>query len=206
MTEQSTPPASSGGYRTSWGTVLIATAISVALVAMMAYAAFFSGAAAQEADRSAVASRLQKVGSVAIGQAAPAAEEKAPAADAKAADAKEGGDAKAADAKSDDGAKAAEGTKTADAGSGSSGAALDMEAGQKLYKSTCDMCHGAGVGGAPRLGNKDDWAPRIAAGMDSMMNIALNGKGGMPKRGTAPASVSDEVLRAAVQYMADSAK
>ena len=192
-------PSNTTEYRTSWGAVGITAVISLALVALMGYAAFCQGSqvsAAGQGDRQTALERVQKVGSVTIG-AAPAAAEESKAADAAPAAAEE---AKAADA------APAAAEETADAAPAVGGTTLDMEAGQKLYKSTCDMCHGAGVGGAPRLGNKDDWAPRIAAGMDSMMNIALNGKGGMPKRGTAPASVSDDVLRAAVQYMADSAK
>ncbi len=77
-------------------------------------------------------------------------------------------------------------------------AAIDP-AGEKLYKSVCFACHAAGVAGAPKLGDKDAWAPLIAAGMDSMLSIAINGKGAMPPRGGSQAS--DDEIKAAVQYM-----
>lgn len=77
-------------------------------------------------------------------------------------------------------------------------------AGKSAYGKTCAMCHAAGVAGAPKLGDKAAWDPRIAQGMDTMMKIAINGKGAMPPRGASTAS--DDELRAAVQYMVDAAK
>ena len=73
-------------------------------------------------------------------------------------------------------------------------------AGEALYKQACQVCHAAGVAGAPKLGDKEAWGPRITAGMESMYAIALNGKGAMPARGGTSASDAD--LRAAVEYMA----
>lgn len=77
-------------------------------------------------------------------------------------------------------------------------------AGEALYKQACQVCHAAGVAGAPKLGDKAAWAPRMAAGMDAMYAIATNGKGAMPPRGGTTAS--DEDLRAAVDYMAAAAR
>lgn len=71
---------------------------------------------------------------------------------------------------------------------------------EDIYKSTCIACHLAGVAGAPKLGDKALWAPRIATGMDAMMTTVLNGKGAMPPRGTC-ANCSDDELRATVEYM-----
>ncbi len=73
-------------------------------------------------------------------------------------------------------------------------------AGEALYKKACQVCHAAGVAGAPKLGDKEAWGPRISAGMESMYAIAFNGKGAMPARGGTNASDAD--LRAAVEYMA----
>ncbi|PLC54501.1 cytochrome C [Pollutimonas nitritireducens] len=72
-------------------------------------------------------------------------------------------------------------------------------AGEKLYKTACIACHSTGVANAPKVGNKDAWAPLIAKGMDSMMAIALKGKGAMPPRGAS--SADDATLKAAVEYM-----
>ncbi|MGP1516990.1 MAG: c-type cytochrome [Ottowia sp.] len=73
-----------------------------------------------------------------------------------------------------------------------------------LYKKSCAMCHASGAGGAPKLGNKDDWAPRIATGMEEILKVAINGRGGMPARGGTKAS--DEEIKAVVDYMVSQAK
>ena len=77
--------------------------------------------------------------------------------------------------------------------------------GQKIYQQSCQACHASGVAGAPKLGDKDAWAPRIATGMDAMMANVMNGKNAMPPKG-ACASCSDDDLKAAAQYMVDQVK
>lgn len=66
------------------------------------------------------------------------------------------------------------------------------------------MCHAAGVAGAPKPGDKADWAPRIAQGNDVLYKHALEGftgsKGMMPARGGNP-SLPDDKVKAAVDYM-----
>ncbi|ART46974.1 c-type cytochrome [Acidovorax carolinensis] len=76
--------------------------------------------------------------------------------------------------------------------------------GENLYKQACQVCHGAGIAGAPKFGDKAAWAPRLAAGIDAVYANAVQGKGGMPARGGTQASDAD--LRAAVEYMAAAAK
>ena len=83
-------------------------------------------------------------------------------------------------------------------------AAAVAGAGEALYKQTCQVCHGAGIAGAPKFGDKAAWAPRLAAGIDAVYAIAVSGKGAMPPRGGSQASDAD--LRAAVEYMAAAAK
>lgn len=78
-------------------------------------------------------------------------------------------------------------------------------AGKKVYDATCVVCHGAGVAGAPKLGDKAAWAPRLKTGMDALVNSALKGKGAMPPKG-GNASIPDADIKAAVEYMAASAK
>ncbi|MGB3290526.1 MAG: copper-containing nitrite reductase [Burkholderiaceae bacterium] len=82
------------------------------------------------------------------------------------------------------------------------GKATAHPAGEKLYKSACIACHSTGVANAPKLGDKAAWSPLIARGMDSMMEVALKGKGAMPARGAS--SADDATLRAAVEYMVGS--
>jgi len=75
-----------------------------------------------------------------------------------------------------------------------------MEAGKKVYDTTCFACHKTGVAGAPIFGNKEAWAPRIATGADSLYNSVLKGKGAMPPKGGNTALADDDV-KAAVDYM-----
>lgn len=84
-------------------------------------------------------------------------------------------------------------------------AAAVNPAGEKLYKTACFACHGTGVAGAPKFGDKAAWEPYIKTGMDTMVKVAITGKGVMPPKGGA-ANASEEDIRAAVQYMVDAAK
>ncbi|AYQ86884.1 cytochrome C [Burkholderia gladioli] len=77
-------------------------------------------------------------------------------------------------------------------------------AGKALYDSVCVACHAAGVLGAPKFGNKADWAPRLKDSMDTVYNYALHGKGAMPPKGGSNAS--DDQVKAAVDYMVGAAK
>src|SRR5690606_23710590 len=52
--------------------------------------------------------------------------------------------------------------------------------GKAVFEKTCFACHATGVAGAPKVGDKAAWAPRIKEGMDVMMEIAMKGKGAMP--------------------------
>lgn len=82
---------------------------------------------------------------------------------------------------------------------------VDLALGEKLYKQACFACHGAGIAGAPKLGDKAAWAPYVATGMDTMIAVAIKGKGAMPARGGL-ASASDADIAAAVHYMVGTVK
>ncbi|MCY1163517.1 MAG: c-type cytochrome [Pseudomonadota bacterium] len=73
-----------------------------------------------------------------------------------------------------------------------------------LYTQTCAVCHAAGVAGAPKLGDKAAWGPRLGDGVDGMTAIAIKGKGAMPPKGGSTAS--DAEIKAVVQYMANAVK
>jgi len=77
--------------------------------------------------------------------------------------------------------------------------------GAKVYSAGCNVCHAAGVAGAPKLGDKAAWAPRITLGIDALTASVIKGKGAMPPRG-AVANATDAELRAAVGYMLTSVK
>ncbi len=77
--------------------------------------------------------------------------------------------------------------------------------GPEVYNAVCIACHAPpGVGGAPALGDGDAWAPRIAQGMDTLIDHALHGftgtAGVMPRKGER-ADLSDEEIIGAVKYM-----
>jgi cytochrome c5 len=74
------------------------------------------------------------------------------------------------------------------------------DAGVSVYNSKCIICHESGVAGAPKVGDKKAWAPRIATGMDALLANAIKGKNAMPSRGTCT-ECSDADLADAIQYM-----
>ena len=77
--------------------------------------------------------------------------------------------------------------------------------GKSTFDSVCTACHGTGLAGAPKLGDKAAWAPRIKTGNNALYASALHGKGAMPPKGGNPA-LSDADVKAAVDYMVSAAK
>ena len=81
--------------------------------------------------------------------------------------------------------------------------------GRKVYDGACIACHGAGIAGAPKFGDKAAWAPRIAQGTNVLYDHAIKGfqgKGGvMPPKGGAM-QLSDADVKAAVDAMVAAAK
>ena len=81
--------------------------------------------------------------------------------------------------------------------------------GKGTYDKACFVCHAAGVAGAPKLGDKAAWGPRIAQGNDTLYTHALKGftgkKGMMPAKG-GNVSLADADVQAAVDYMVSQGK
>ena len=77
-----------------------------------------------------------------------------------------------------------------------------FKTGEQVFAAVCTACHTAGVAGAPKIGDNAAWAPFIKAGYESLLNVALHGKGGMPAKGGNPTLSDYEVARAVV-YMAN---
>ena len=74
------------------------------------------------------------------------------------------------------------------------------------YNATCGTCHLAGVGGAPKLGDTEAWAPRLAKGMDVLYESGIAGLApAMPARGLCM-DCSDDEIRAIVDYMVDTVR
>ena len=54
---------------------------------------------------------------------------------------------------------------------------------QKKWRRTCALCHVAGEGGAPRMGDLDAWQPRLAQGRDMLLHHTITGLNRMPPLG-----------------------
>jgi cytochrome c5 len=72
--------------------------------------------------------------------------------------------------------------------------------GEQIVKTQCVKCHGEGVNGAPKIGDKAAWIDRAKLGFDSVVRSAINGHGAMPARGGMP-NLTDPEMKAAVTYM-----
>ena len=79
-------------------------------------------------------------------------------------------------------------------------AVADEGPGAATYQKVCFACHATGAANAPKLGDKAAWEPRVAQGIDTLLQTAINGKGAMPPRGTCM-DCSDADLKAAIEYM-----
>jgi len=77
--------------------------------------------------------------------------------------------------------------------------------GKAVYDQTCHVCHGTGLAGSPKFGDKSAWAPRIATGVPALYNAALHGLNAMPPKGGNTA-LTDSQVKAAVDYMVSAAK
>ena len=71
---------------------------------------------------------------------------------------------------------------------------------EAIVKDTCILCHGTGIGDAPKLGDARAWEKRRARGLDMLVKTAADGKGAMPPRGGMP-DLTDEELRSVVAYL-----
>lgn len=72
--------------------------------------------------------------------------------------------------------------------------------GERIFGTVCKTCHITGVAGAPKLGDKTAWKPRIAKGIDALLLSVKNGLNAMPPKGTC-SNCSDEQLRLTIDYM-----
>ena len=81
--------------------------------------------------------------------------------------------------------------------------------GPQVYNAACLACHSTGAIGAPVVGDADEWAQRIAQGMDILNDHAVNGfagsTGAMPAKG-GRSDLTDQEVHAAVEYMVDESK
>jgi cytochrome c5 len=173
--------------------VVLAFAVPIAVIVLLSqYVTDVS--TSSDIDGSAVLNRIKPVGEVLIEPASGGKSAEAPAAIAKAA---------AAPAPS---AATTPATPVAAAAAPAAAPATSAKPdGKKIYDTTCTACHGAGVAGAPKFGDKAAWAPRIKLGIDALHASALKGKGAMPPKG-GNVTLPDADVVAAVDYMVAAAK
>ena len=77
--------------------------------------------------------------------------------------------------------------------------------GEDIYNKTCTTCHAAGIAGAPKVGDKTAWAPRIEKGLDALFQSAINGVNAMPAKGMC-FDCSDDEIKSVVKYMVGQSK
>lgn len=102
---------------------------------------------------------------------------------------------------------AASGASAPAAASASADSAAAGGSGKAVFESSCFACHGAtsAIPFSPKITKNDEWAPRIKQGKDILYKHAIEGytnpKGGfMPAKGGF-ANLSDDEVKAAVDYM-----
>ena len=80
------------------------------------------------------------------------------------------------------------------------GSAPGARTSETIVKAQCSQCHQEGKDGAPRIGDRAAWMPRLAKGLDNLVASAIHGHGPMPARGGMP-DLSDQEIRGAILYM-----
>ena len=77
--------------------------------------------------------------------------------------------------------------------------------GADTYKLVCSSCHESGAVNAPKLEDKVEWKHHITQGMDTLYASTLNGKCKVFVKNLRK-DLSDEIIKAAVDYMVSQAK
>lgn len=99
------------------------------------------------------------------------------------------------------GAPPAEATTPAETGpAGTTSGSYDLALGKSVFNHTCLTCHGNSVLDAPRIGDMPVWQPRLAQGLDILIQHALKGHGRMPAKG-GYSSLTDYEVSSAVAYV-----
>jgi len=170
----------------------VALIVGIILVAQFAIGAYGGRSLANDPamSREALARRIAPVAQLQLESAAPVAPAQAPKVSAVAS-----------------AAQAPKGSAVASAAQAPKVAAVAPVAaaggkpdGKKVYDTTCMACHATGAAGAPKMGDKAAWAPRIKTGVETLYASSLKGKGAMPPKG-GNAALADADVKAAVDYL-----
>jgi len=87
---------------------------------------------------------------------------------------------------------------------GAPAAAPGARSGEAIVQATCTACHQTGVAKAPKIGDKNDWAPHLKHGLGAMVQSVIKGKSAMPPR-AGDSSLTDAEITRAVVHMANQA-
>ena len=71
--------------------------------------------------------------------------------------------------------------------------------GEQAFAQVCSACHSTGINGAPKMGDRAAWGPRIAQGKEALYSHVIEGKGNMPARGGT--TWPEAAIRMTVDYM-----
>lgn len=82
---------------------------------------------------------------------------------------------------------------------------LTLEEGKRIYQQVCSICHEQGKLGAPQIGDKAAWAPRLQQNMDVMLQHVIEGYKAMPAKGACNACSNAEII-AATKYIVEESK
>ncbi|HEY7378115.1 MAG TPA: c-type cytochrome [Steroidobacteraceae bacterium] len=92
------------------------------------------------------------------------------------------------------------------AGAAAAAPAAQPKTGEEVYNAACIACHGQGIGGAPKFGDKAAWSSHVAKGLDVLHMHAIEGftgpNGVMPPKG-GRADLPDDVIKMGVDYMVE---
>lgn len=72
---------------------------------------------------------------------------------------------------------------------------------EEIYNRSCKACHSTAASGAPQTGDVDAWAPRIAQGVDTLLDHTIDGYQAMPPMGMCMDCSEDQFV-ALIEYMA----
>ncbi|MET0282665.1 MAG: c-type cytochrome [Steroidobacteraceae bacterium] len=82
--------------------------------------------------------------------------------------------------------------------------AATFKDGTEVYEGACKACHGIGLAGAPKAGDKAAWGPRLAKGKTTLYDHAVHGftgsAGVMPAKG-GRTDLSDDLIKQAVDHL-----
>jgi cytochrome c5 len=70
----------------------------------------------------------------------------------------------------------------------------------QMWARSCALCHVDGNGGAPRVGNSDEWGSRLVQGETALLDHTLEGLNGMPPLGYCMACERDDFV-AMINFM-----